>query len=210
MKAIAIFGVWIMVFLGAANLRAQEFTITQVELNGESVVLHYDLVDTARNRFYTIHVFSSKDNFLNPLTRVKGDVGLEVKPGMNHKVVWDPGEFGAEFKGDVELEVRGKVYIPFVRFTNLADYKFIKRAKPTTLTWTGGTRQNILNFNLYKEDELVTVISSIANSGSYDLVIPRSVKPGDGYYFLVVDSKNKDQVMKTSSFTIKRKTKTIF
>jgi hypothetical protein len=189
---------------------AQEFAIKQVELTSESVVIHYDLLDTTKNRLYAVNVFTSKDDFLNPLARVKGDVGLEVKPGLNRRIAWDQKELGAAFKGDVEIEIRGKVYVPFVRFTNLNDYKAIKRGKPTTLTWTGGTRQNILNFNLYKGEELVTVISNVANSGDYDIVIPTSVKPGSGYYFIVSDSKNKDLVMKTSDFTVKRKMKLVF
>ena len=36
------------------------------------------------------------------------------------------------------------------------------------------------------------------------MIIPTSVKPGKGYYFLVSDSKNKDQVMKTNTFIVKR------
>jgi hypothetical protein len=189
---------------------AQEFKINEVELTAEGIALHYDLIDTTKNRFYTVHVFTSKDDFLNPLTKVKGDVGLEVRPGANRKIIWDSKEFGADFKGNVEIEIRGKVHIPFVQFTNLKDFKAFKRTKPTTLTWTGGTRQNILNFNLYKGDELITTISSVANSGSYDMVIPRSVKPGNGYYFLVGDSKNKDQVMKTTEFAVQPRIRLIF
>ena len=84
-------------------------------------------------------------------------------------------------------------------------YQVIKRGKAKTMTWSGGTRQNILNFSLYKGDEYIDVIPNVANSGSYDMIIPTSVKPGKGYYFLVSDSKNKDQVMKTNTFTVKRK-----
>ncbi|MEJ0058049.1 MAG: hypothetical protein WDN75_21790 [Bacteroidota bacterium] len=58
---------------------------------------------------------------------------------------------------------------------------------------------------LYRNDEYVDVIPNVANSGSYDLIIPKSVKPGKGYYFIVSDSKNKDQVMKTNLFQVKRK-----
>ncbi len=189
--------------------RAQEFNIKQVELSSEGVIIYYDLKDTTKNRLYAVNVFTSRDNFLNPLLKVKGDAGLEVRPGINKKIVWDTKEFGPTFRGDVEIEVRGKVYVPFVRFNNL--YKSIKRAKATTLTWTGGTRQNILNFSLYnKNDELVTVIPNVANSGSYEMVLPKSVKPGSDYYFIVVDSKNKDQMMKTSSFAVKRKVKLVF
>ena len=203
----------VIILLGivvSPSLTAQEFTIKDVEMTADGIALHYDLLDTTKNRFYTVHVFTSKDDFLNPVTKVKGDVGLEVRPGPNRKILWDPKEFGADFRGDIEIEIRGKVHIPFVQFTNLKDFKAFKRTKPTTLTWTGGTRQNILNFNLYKDEELVTVISNVANSGNYNMVIPRSVKPGNGYYFLVADSKNKDQVMKTSEFSVKPRVRLIF
>ena len=200
----------LLILASAPAALSQEFTINQVELTMEGVAIHYDLRDTTKNRLYTVHVFSSKDDFLNPLAKVTGDVGLDVQPGTGKKILWDPKEFGADFRGHVEIEVRGKVYIPFVNFTNLKDFKAFKRTKPTTLTWTGGTRQNILNFNLYRDDELVTVISNVANSGTYDIVIPRSVKPASGYYFIVADSNNKDQMMKTSEFAVKPRVKMFF
>jgi hypothetical protein len=184
---------------------SQEFDIKQLEMTSDGLVLHYDLNDTTKGQLYTIHMYSSKDNFVAPLGKVRGDIGIEVKPGHNKRVVWDAKELGADFNGNVEVEIRGKVYVPFVRFTNLHDYKSIKRGKPTTLLWTGGTRQNILNFNLYHNDELVAVIPNVANSGSYDIVIPTSVKRGSGYYFIVSDTKNKDLAMKTSSFAVKPK-----
>ena len=209
MKAIKKFILLTLVAGGIQQITAQEFTIKQVELGSDGVIIFYDLKDTTRNRLYSVNVFTSRDNFLNPLLKVKGDAGLEVKPGLNRRIIWDTKEFGPTFRGDVEIEIRGKVYIPFVRFNNL--YKSIKRAKATTLTWTGGTRQNILNFSLYNnDDELVTVIPNVANAGSYDITIPKSVKPGSAYYFIVSDSKNKDQMMKTSSFDVKRKVKLIY
>jgi len=45
----------------------------------------------------------------------------------------------------------------------------------------------------------------VANSGNYEMILPTSIKPGKGYYFLVSDSKNKDQVMKTPTFEVRRK-----
>lgn len=190
----------------AVTVRAQEFSINRIELTSETVILHYDLIDTMRARTYTINVFSSKDGYLASLQKVKGDVGLEVKPGQGKKIIWSSKEeLGATFHGDIELEVRGRVYIPFVKFEGFQNDQIIKRGKPKTITWSGGTRQNILNFTLFKGEEYIVVIPNVANSGSYDMVIPTSVKPGKGYYFLVSDSKNKDQVMKTNSFGIKRK-----
>lgn len=195
-----------MLLIVSLSVNAQEFSIKKIELTSESVILYYDLIDTVKNRTYTINVFTSRDSYLTPIQKVKGDAGLEVRPGANKKIVWSSKEeLGPTFHGDIELEVRGRVYIPFVKFEGFQDGQVFKRGKAKTLTWAGGTRQNILNFTLYKGEEYIDVIPNVANSGSYDMILPTSVKPGSGYYFLVSDSKNKDQVMKTNSFGVKRK-----
>jgi len=81
---------FIIVFavLGVA-VHAQEFVIKTIELTPDKVILHYNLIDSTKNRTYTVHVYSSRDNFLAPLTKTSGDIGLEVKPGMNRKITWN-------------------------------------------------------------------------------------------------------------------------
>ena len=185
---------------------SQEFTMKNLEMAGDNLIIHYDLLDSVKNRTYTISVFSSKDDFLSPLPQVKGDVGLEVRPGTNRKIIWPAKEaLGAAFSGKVSFEIRGRVYVPFVRFTGFSDYKLIKRAKPYVVTWTGGTRQNILNFDLYNGEDKVWTEAGVANTGNFELTIPSSVRPGKNYHFRISDSKNKDEVVNTGTFTIKRK-----
>ena len=188
------------------TVHAQEFVIKTIELTPDRVILHYDLIDSTKNRTYTVHVYSSRDNFLAPLTKTSGDIGLEVKPGKNRKITWNSKEeLGNYFEGDVELEVRGRVYIPFIRFDGFNEVKSRKRAVPFLVKWSGGTQQNILNFQLYKNDKLVYTFPNVPNTHEYKLTIPATVKPGDSYYLKVSDSKNKDQQMLSSNFHIKRK-----
>lgn len=182
----------------------QDFSIKRVELDGDMVNVYYDLLDTTARRTYTVSIYSSRDNYISPLEKVAGDLGLEVKPGANKKISWNTRqELGETFEGEVGLEVRGRVYIPFVRLDG--QYSSIKRMKPYEITWTGGTQQNILNFDLYKDGEKVTSFPNIANVGHYTLTIPSSVKPGKGYSFKITDTKNKDQIVNTSTFVVKRK-----
>jgi hypothetical protein len=194
---------WLLLFLVSA-VQAQEFTIKRVELEGDLVNVYYDLLDTTARRSYTVNLFSSRDNYITALEKVKGDFGLEVKPGPNKKITWNTREeLGNAFEGEVSLEIRGRVYIPFVRLDG--QYSSFKRTKPYEITWTGGTQQNILNFDLYKGEEKITSFPNIANVGHYTLVIPQSVKPGKGYTFKITDSKNKDQIVNTSAFSVKPK-----
>jgi hypothetical protein len=197
--------------LSTLAVKGQEFTIRAVETTPDHrIVVHYDLIDTTRNRLYTVFVYSSLDNFLTPLTKLSGDAGLEVKPGMGKKITWrSKEELPAGFDGDVQLEIRGRVYIPFIRFEGFQDAVVRKRKTPFTVKWSGGSRQNILNFQLYqrREDQevLVHTYPNIPNSSEYTLEIPNSVKPGNNYYFRISDTKNTDQVVITPLFTVKRK-----
>ncbi len=182
----------------------QQFKIKRVEIEGNNVNLYYDLLDETPQRTYTVTIYSSHDNFVSQLVQISGDVGLEVKPGSNKKIVWNAKEeLGSDFRGKVGLEVRGRVYIPFVRLDGLNN-KF-KRDKPYEITWTGGTQQNILNFELYKGEEKITAFPNIANVGHYTLTMPTTVKPGKGYKFKITDSRNKDQVVITGPFAVGRK-----
>ena len=185
---------------------AQEFSIKQIEVGGDLLTLHYDLVDTVKDHTYSIYVYSSKDNFLSPLQKIAGDAGLEVRPGTNRKVVWSAKEeLGPDFKGEIELEIRGRLYIPFIRFEGFRDVELRKRGVPFLVKWSGGTRQNILNFQLYQGDKLKHTFPNAPNNSEHRITIPTSVKPGKGYYFKISDTKNKDQVVNTPSFEIKRR-----
>jgi hypothetical protein len=197
--------VLILLFLSIIPLCGQDFKVNRVEVAAGKVNIYYDLIDTTA-RGYTINVYASRDNFIAPLKKVTGDAGLEVKAGKGKKIVWDaPAELGPDFDGKMALEVRGRVYIPFVRFERFEEYKAIKRGKPYNISWTGGTQQNILNFEMYKGEKKVTTFTDVANTGKYKLTLPTSVKPGKNYKFKISDTKNKDEVIYTGNFAVKRK-----
>jgi hypothetical protein len=196
---------FVIFFLLALTALGQDFKVNRVELAQGKVNIYYDLVDSTA-RGYTINVYASRDNFIAPLQKVTGDAGLEVKAGKGKKIVWDaPAELGPDFDGKMGLEVRGRVYIPFVRFERFEEYKAIKRGKAYNISWTGGTPQNILHFDLYKGEKKVASFTDIANTGKYKLTLPTNVKPGSNYKFKITDTKNKDEVVYTGNFTVKRK-----
>jgi hypothetical protein len=195
----------VLLLISAMTLNAQQFSIKKVELGQDNVVVYYNLLDTVSNHVYTINLFSSKDNFISPLLKVKGDVGLEIRPGENKKIIWNAKEeLGPDFaEGTISLEIKGRLYIPFIRLDG--NYTAFKRGKKYELTWTGGTQQNILNFDLYQENKKITSFPNIANVGHHTLVIPSSVNPGKNFRFRISDSKNKDQIVNTATFSIDRR-----
>jgi hypothetical protein len=196
----------IVLLLLTGTLCAQQLQVNRVELNGDNVILHYVLLDTVPGRSFTVNLYASRDNYINPLENLTGDYGPEIKPGIGKKVIWNAKqELGATFDGKVSVEIRARVYVPFIVFDN---FDKIKRGKPKEITWRGGSRQNTLNFELYnkRDEKVTTVIANInAAAGNTSLSIPSDVKAGKGYRFKIVDSKNKDQVIYSSRFAIKRK-----
>ncbi len=185
----------------------QRLHINNIALQNNLVQIKYEVNDTVPDRQYTIRVYSSHDNYLNPLDQVSGDVGHEVLPGGERTLLWDAlTELGSHYDGSVALEIRARVYVPFINIPWFDDVKAIKKKREYTITWAGGRSGNVLNFDLYnRKDEKVATIANVANVGHYNLMIPSEVKPGKGYRFKISDSRNDDEVVFTPRFVIKRK-----
>jgi Ser-Thr-rich glycosyl-phosphatidyl-inositol-anchored membrane family len=198
----------LVALLLAALVQAQQLDVKRVELKGDEVIVHYALADSVAGRSYSVNLYSSLDTYVNPLARVTGDFGIEVKPGVQRTITWNAKqELGEAFNDKVSIELRARVFIPFIRFDS---FEKIKRGKPTEVTWRGGTAQNILNFELWRAGKRVEVIPNIPNAHHAKIEIPSHVKAGKNYTFKIIDSKNKDLVIQTAPFTIKPKVPLLF
>lgn len=195
--------VYILFLLLPVSLEAQKLSVNRVELSGDDIIVHFALLDSLAGRTYSVNLYSSRDNFVNPLTHVTGDMGMDIKPGVERKVVWNAKqELGASFDAKIAIELRAKVYIPFLSFDS---FNKIKRGKPTQITWRGGTPQHILNFELWRKGGRVLTIPNVPNAGHTKLEIPASVKRGKGYTFKIVESRNKDLAIQTQPFAVNSK-----
>ena len=185
---------------------AQDITINQVELKDGKVVVHYDLNDNDTEHQYTLRLYTSIDNFVQPMNKVTGDIGIAVPVGGNKEVIWDArNELDSGFSGSVALQIKGQLYVKFISLSHFEDIGTFKRGKPYNLTWSGGRGDNVMNFDLYHGKEKVWTQPNVANSGNLTLVIPTNVKPGRNYIFRISDSKDPDEVVYTVKFNIKRK-----
>jgi hypothetical protein len=195
----------LFIFLAVSQLFAQQIDITQIQLKptGE-VVVSYDLKDEQRDRKYSLYLYSSSDNYIQPLELVTGHVGPDLAVGQNKQMVWNAKEeLGADYVGDIALELKGNVYVPFIALDGFDDYKVFKRGKPYEVTWTGGRGDNVLNFEMYQGDTKVKVLEERPNVGNTTIIIPMDVKPGE-YRFKISDKRNRDEVVLTETFSVKR------
>jgi hypothetical protein len=183
---------------------AQTVAIKKIELAGEKIIVYYDLEDSNPNNEYKLDLYASKDNFAAPLTKVKGDVGAEVKPGMGKKIEWNAREELGGYQGKLALEVRGRVYIPFVKLQNFNTEKSYKRGGSYNIGWKPGNT-NPVNIELFKGGQRITGEMNQPNNGSHTLFIPGSAKPGKDYRLKISDSRNVEDVLYTGNFTVKPK-----
>lgn len=191
-------------FLINLEAMSQKVTINKIELAGEKVIVHYDLDDNNPNNEYQINLYASKDNFSAPLTKVKGDVGSEVKPGLDRKVEWNLMQEYGSYKGKISLEIRGKVFVPFVKLKNFDSKKVYKRGKNYDVAWRPGNT-NPVHVELYKGSQRISGELNHPNNGVYSLSIGSKVKPGKDYRLKITDSKKTDEIVYSDYFQVKPK-----
>ena len=188
-----------------SKIFSQEVNISEIKLlsSGE-VVVSYDLLDDQPNRKYALYLYASSDNYIQPLEMVTGHVGPDLAVGQNKQMIWNAKEeLGADFSGDIALELKGNVYVPFIALDGFEDYKVFKRGKPYDVTWTGGRGDNVLNFEIYEGETKVKVLEERPNVGNTTITFPKDLKPGR-YRFKISDSRNRDEVVYTLDFLVKR------
>ena len=186
----------------------QEMNIDYIEFSGRNVVVHYNLDDGANSsRQFLVQLYSSQDNYSTPLTRITGDFGTEVSAGFDKKIVWDiTKELGPTYKGDIALELRGRVYVPFVKIQELEEGKIFKRGKNYPLNWTSGNLSGQVNIELFNDNEdRLWGENNVSNVGKFDWFIPASIKKGSNYKLKFTNAKDRNDVVYSKPFVIKPK-----
>jgi hypothetical protein len=191
----------------AVSSPAQNLDIDFIEFVGRNVVVHYTLDDGANSsRQFLVQMYSSQDNFSTPLTRVTGDFGSEVSSGVDKKIVWDiTKELGA-FKGDIALELRGRVYVPFVRIKDINEGNVFKRGKNYPVNWTSGNLSGQVNIELFNADgERIWGENNVPNVGKFDWYVQGNIKKGKDYKLKFTNVKDRNDVAYSLPFAIKPK-----
>ncbi|MFZ1807063.1 MAG: GPI anchored serine-threonine rich family protein [Cyclobacteriaceae bacterium] len=192
----AIFGLVLL-----TPLCAQKVSINKVDIEGGKIIVFYNLEDANTNHEYLLNLYSSNDNFTEPLKNVTGDIGAEVKPGTNKRVEWNMRQEYGGYKGRIALEIKGRVYTPFVKLQNFSTKKSYKRGKTYNITWKAGTN-NPIHLELYKGNLRLDGAMNHPNNGIYTLNIPAKSKPGSDYRLKISDAKNSDEVAYTPYFKV--------
>lgn len=180
---------------------SQNVQIRDIELAGKDIIVHYDLEDSNPNNEYILDLYSNRDNFSTALLRVKGDIGNEVKPGKDKKVVWNLSDELGNYKGKVAVELRGKVFTPIVKFQEFNVEKNYRRGKSYPIKWRPGNT-NPINIELFKGTQRIAGEVNHPNSGSSSLSIPGDAEKGDDYRIKITDTKNPSGIVYSGMFKV--------
>jgi len=207
MKKLIITTAVIALGLASTTSFSQSVEIDFIEFRENNIVVHYNLDDGANsNRQFLVQLYSSQDNFTTPLTRVSGDFGTEVSAGFDKKIVWDiTKELGA-FKGDIALELRGRVYVPFVKIKDIEEGQVFKHGRNYPLNWTSGNLSGTVNIELFNSDgERLWGENNVANVGKFDWFIPGNIKKGSNYKLKFTNTRDRNDIVYSPSFVIRPK-----
>lgn len=188
--------------VAALKLTAQTVTMEKIELAGELINVYYSLDDSNPNHEYQIDLYSSKDNFAEPLTKVSGEVGAEIKPGVYHMISWNAYEEIGGYEGELALEIRARVYIPFVKITGFDAGAKFKRGQAYPLLWKSGNMGGQIDIELYRDQSRVGGDRNVPNSGKYEYAFEGSAKPGKDYRLKFTNTRNRDEATYTGYFQI--------
>lgn len=180
----------------------QKMAIEKIELAREKLIVYYTLDDNNPNHNYQVSLYSSKDNFAAPVTRVAGDVGNEVKPGAQKKIEWNMAQELGAYKGTLSVEVRAGVFVPVVKLSGFnPDLKY-KRGKTYPILWTSGNNGGQIDIDLFDGQDRVHSDRNIPNTGKYEYAIPSSVKAGKDYKLKFTNTRNRDEYIFSPTFRI--------
>lgn len=183
---------------------AQKASIKKVELAGDKIIVYYDLEDSNPGNEYQIQLYSSQSDFATALTRVKGDVGNEIKPGSDKKIEWSVREEIGPYKGRLALEVRGRMFMPVAKINSISAGDKYKRGKSHLVNWRPGNT-NLINIELLKGGARVSTEINQPNSGAFNLFIPEHSKVGKDYSIRITDTKNPSDFVISQPFAVTRK-----
>jgi hypothetical protein len=201
--------------LVAAMAQGQTLGNLMVSFDGEKLSISYDLNDADPNQKYKVLIYSSYDNYANPLSLVIGDYGESVVPGKRKHVIWDAKEtLPQDFDRDIQIRLKAtKILAPALNMKPLA-YNVYKKGKNVDIAWLGGIQSDKLNIDLLKgkgnEVELVeSIAKNVENrqaSQNFSWSMPKSAKAGKKYFIRLSKADKPAEQTSSQFFDIKPRT----
>lgn len=181
---------------------AQNIRINSVnELNGK-ITVNFSITPKVQGEKYNLELFSSHDNFRNPVTYVEGDIGEDISSsGTSLTAIWDVRKELKRYTGDIQVEIRGSVsYLPINMVGNVPG---AKAGKSVSIQWSGGDNNDKIKVDLYREGVYYLSIGTIDNLHVYEWFLSKDIDKGKAYQLKLTNTNKTSESFLTDVFTIK-------
>lgn len=185
---------------------AQNLSNVTASLQGTKIIINYDLEAPVASFLYQVEVYSSLDQYKEPLKGVSGDVGNKVASGKGKKVEWQADKDISAYDGEVDFKLKTQLTFAPWLILNPSGEKSFKRGKASEILWTGyanGAKK--VNVELQRNGQAISSTDAINNSGKMEFNFPKNLKTGDGYQIKIVNNVNANDQAISKEFKIKRK-----
>jgi len=219
MKATRAFLIFAL-FFSFYQAQSQQISNVQAQLQGDNIVISYDLISDNPNAEFDIKIYCSYNNFSSPLRLVRGDVGAGVKPGSGKLITWQAREEMVNYTGNISFEVRGlqtggqaqpqETTNPNqLVLTNPSDGDKFKYGSIMSIRWKGGVQEDV-KLELYQNNVMQRPIGTTPNTGTFNWNVPKdkSLK-GSGYSLKIFNVNSPGSGVVSGTFRIKGKTSVV-
>lgn len=218
-----------MLIFSNHTARSQRVENIRANANGDIVNITYDLISLNENHLFEIRVYGSHNNYTFPLSLVSGEVGSDIKPGLNKSIVWRTADELGTYRGDIIFQIRGSVTgevvvepppqveappietepteesIPDLIINNPRSGSAFKIGKSMPLQWLGGKRDEDIKIELFKSNMMLRNVGTSPNNGSFNWTVPRDIK-GSDFKIKLFNINTPESAVFSGDFKIKGKT----
>jgi hypothetical protein len=187
-------------------VRAQRITNVQAQVVGDYVSIQYDLAGEVPGQVFEVALYSSHNEFTQPLKQVRGAVGPDITPGREKNIEWGAQKELTRFTGEVTFEVRANLTFSPIAIQHPELESVFRRGHAYKLQWKGGLAGEKLRLELIRDGFPNQVIDNVANTGNYSWRVAEETPIAENYRLKITAQSNNILNTKTSDlFAIKRR-----
>lgn len=184
---------------------AQKIEGVVAQTKGSEIIITYSLTGNSQEDTFQVSLYCSVDGFSKPITEAKGDIGNEIKSGLNKQIHWVVNKELKKLSQGFSFEVKAKIFNPMIQINGIESGKAFKRSKEYLISWTSKKRVQKLNIELFNGIDKVWSQTGIDNTGSYNWIVPMPLKSGSDYKLKFSNYNDSTEFILSSNFTIRRK-----
>jgi hypothetical protein len=186
--------------------RGQRITNVQAQMVGDYVSIQYDLAGEIPGQVFEVALYSSHNDFTQPLKQVRGAVGPDITPGRQKAIEWGAQKELTRFTGEVSFEVRANLTYSPIAIQNPQIESVFRRGHAYKLQWKGGLAGEKLRLELIRDGFPNQVIDNVVNTGNYTWRVAEETPIAENYRLKITAQSNNVLNTKTSDlFAIKRR-----